>query len=70
MSISKLLTRVVTRDTIDYRDMRYKVKAGSKDLHEYSYGITSDPLTQCALAFAALIHDVDHTGVPYAQLVK
>ena len=70
MSISKLLTRVVTQETIDYRDMRYKKKGGSEDLHEYSYGITSDPLSQFALAFAALIHDVDHTGVPNAQLVK
>lgn len=26
--------------------------------------------TQFACAFAALIHDVDHTGVPNAQLVK
>jgi len=70
MSISKLLTRVVTQETIDYQDMRYKKKGGSEDLHEYSYGITSDPLSQFALAFAALIHDVDHAGVPNAQLVK
>jgi 3'5'-cyclic nucleotide phosphodiesterase/Adenylate and Guanylate cyclase catalytic domain len=70
MSISKLLARVVTQETIDYRNMSYTVKAGSHDLHEYSYGITSDPLAQFALAYAALIHDVDHTGVPNSQLVK
>jgi hypothetical protein len=29
-----------------------------------AYGITSDPLTQFAACFAALIHDVDHTGLP------
>jgi 3'5'-cyclic nucleotide phosphodiesterase len=29
-----------------------------------------DPLTQFACVFAALIHDVDHTGVPNMQLVK
>ena len=33
-------------------------------------GITSDPLTQFACAFSALIHDVDHVGVSNAQLVK
>jgi 3'5'-cyclic nucleotide phosphodiesterase len=35
-----------------------------------SYGITSDPMAQLACHFAALIHDVDHFGVPNAQLVK
>jgi class 3 adenylate cyclase len=39
-------------------------------LHDHTYGITSDPLTQFACVFAALIHDVDHPGVPNAQLVK
>jgi len=39
-------------------------------LHDHTYGITSDPLTQFALVFSALIHDVDHTGVPNATLVK
>ena len=40
------------------------------DLHADTYGITSDPLTQFAVIFSALIHDVDHMGVPNAQLVK
>jgi len=26
-------------------------------LHDHTYGITSDPLTQFACAFSALIHD-------------
>jgi 3'5'-cyclic nucleotide phosphodiesterase len=29
----------------------------------------SDPLTQFAVCFAALVHDVDHSGVPNSQLV-
>lgn len=33
-----------------------------------AYGITSDPLTQFACVIAALIHDVDHAGVPNPQL--
>eukprot|EP00980_Cylindrotheca_fusiformis_P012653 scaffold3091_cov117-Cylindrotheca_fusiformis.AAC.5 len=40
------------------------------DLAEHSYGITSDPLTQFAVVFSSIIHDVDHPGVPNAQLVK
>jgi len=35
-----------------------------------SYGIASDPLIHFAAVFSALIHDVDHRGVPNAQLAK
>eukprot|EP00980_Cylindrotheca_fusiformis_P001064 scaffold293_cov135-Cylindrotheca_fusiformis.AAC.4 len=68
-SVKKLLTRIVnvddgnglkmSTDTIDLVDM-----AG------HSYGITSDPLTQFSVVFSAIIHDMDHPGVPNAQLVK
>lgn len=34
------------------------------------HSITSDPLTQFACILSALIHDVDHTGVPNTQLAK
>ena len=37
-------------------------------LHDNTYGITSDPLTQFACVFSSLIHDVDHPGVPNSQL--
>lgn len=33
-------------------------------------GISSDPLTHFAIVFSALLHDVDHYGLPNAQLVK
>lgn len=39
-------------------------------LHDHTYGITSDPLTQFSVVFASLIHDVDHRGVPNFLLVK
>lgn len=69
-SVTKLLSRIVTADDIDYDDLQYKKKGSVSDLHEHTYGITSDPITQFACAFSALIHDVDHTGVPNNQLVK
>eukprot|EP00980_Cylindrotheca_fusiformis_P025797 scaffold14624_cov100-Cylindrotheca_fusiformis.AAC.5 len=68
-SVKKLLKRIVNvnegtglnyfTDDVDLVDM-----AG------HSYGITSDPLTQFAVVFSAVIHDVDHPGVPNAQLVR
>jgi hypothetical protein len=65
MSVAKLLSRIVVPDI---------GKATGKDmastLHDHTYGITSDPLTQFACIFSALIHDADHTGVPNSQLIK
>lgn len=61
MSVRKLLGRIVAPD-IEGDDAR--------ELHDHTYGITSDPLTQFAVVFSALLHDVDHLGVPNTQLVK
>ena len=41
-----------------------------KELHDATYGISSDPLTQLAIIIAALVHDTGHTGVPNGQLAK
>jgi hypothetical protein len=69
MSVAKLLTRIVTPDQI--LDEENKGGLGmASTLHDQTYGITSDPLTQFACIFAALIHDCDHPGVPNSQLVK
>jgi hypothetical protein len=62
MSVNKLLSRIIAPDL--------DVDGDSKKLHDHTYGITSDPLTWFACVFSALIHDVDHSGVPNAQLVK
>jgi hypothetical protein len=81
-SVTKLLSRVVTIDsTVDFASAAAdrlphttpKKTAESGRLlllHKYTFGITSDPITQFAVVFSALIHDVDHPGVPNAQLVK
>jgi class 3 adenylate cyclase len=65
MSAVKLLSRIVAPDIGEEtgKDM-------ASTLHDHTYGITSDPLTQFACVFSALIHDADHTGVPNAQLNK
>ena len=71
-----MLTRIVTH-TDDGQNSTGGDTAGScnsdselVDLAGHSYGITSDPLTQFAVIFSALIHDAEHPGVPNTQLVK
>ena len=70
MSVSKLLSRIVAPSDVldDYRDRANKDLVST--LHDHTYGITSDPLTQFACVFSALIHDVDHAGVSNTQLVN
>ena len=68
MSVSKLLSRIVAPEEVVNGD-------GSADqfalsLHDHTYGLTSDPLTQFSVVLAALIHDVDHAGVSNFQLIK
>lgn len=59
-STSKLLSRIVAAKHIEE----------AEQLHDHTYGITSDPLTQFAIVFSSLIHDVDHRGVPNFLLQK
>eukprot|EP00980_Cylindrotheca_fusiformis_P003027 scaffold703_cov131-Cylindrotheca_fusiformis.AAC.4 len=72
-SVKKLLTRIVKLgdgNGLLERSQRQVNDVNLVDLAGHSYGITSDPLTQFAVVFSAIIHDVDHPGVPNAQLVK
>jgi hypothetical protein len=67
MSVTKLLGRVVApSDVLNKHDLT-KVDSSelASSLHDYTYGITSDPLTQFACAFSALVHD----GKPLLLLV-
>lgn len=72
MSVANSLQRVVSPDVClrkECKDETELAEALALNLHESTYGITSDPLTQFAIVFAALIHDVDHPGVSNSQLV-
>ena len=71
MSVSKLLTRIVAPD------LEKQMKRGdffgrdmASHLHDYTHGITSDPLAVLAIELSALIHDADHRGVSNVQLIK
>jgi 3'5'-cyclic nucleotide phosphodiesterase len=66
MSASKLLGRLAKRSSGD--DDRHG--DSEREIHNATFGISSDPLLQFAIVFASLIHDVDHTGLTNAQLVQ
>lgn len=75
MSAQKLINKVVLRNSTDHSLLSSKKKDLSKkkeeaDLFFSTYGISSDPLAQFAVVFAALVHDVEHKGVPNVQLIK
>jgi 3'5'-cyclic nucleotide phosphodiesterase len=63
MSTKKLFDRISERQK---QTEESSPSAAFKDLN----GVTNDPLTQFAIVFAALIHDVDHQGVSNSQLVS
>jgi hypothetical protein len=73
MSVNKLLSRVVTPDIAapdNLNSMRRGREEVAAEIHNFTHGITSDPMAVFAIVFAALIHDVDHQGVSNVQLIK
>eukprot|EP00980_Cylindrotheca_fusiformis_P003630 scaffold814_cov100-Cylindrotheca_fusiformis.AAC.12 len=68
MSVSKLLSRIVAPDEVLHATTMEGRLASN--LHDHTYGITSDPLTQFAVVLSALIHDADHSGVSNFQLIQ
>jgi hypothetical protein len=72
LSANKLIKRIISPDDVNYKmdDRGENGDTIASDLHYSTFGISSDPLTQFAVVFAALVHDVDHTGLPNSQLVK
>jgi 3'5'-cyclic nucleotide phosphodiesterase len=86
MSVVKMMQRIVSpsqarqemmksgQEKEDRRGRRRKPAIrralSMEELHDHTYGITADPLTQFAVVFAALIHDLDHPGVPNATLAQ
>ncbi|CAB9528643.1 activated protein kinase catalytic subunit alpha-1 [Seminavis robusta] len=71
LSVVRLLTRIkaVPMSGLGATN-RDNEEQSNMSLHECSFGIASDPVTQLAIIFSALIHDTAHQGVPNAQLVK
>jgi hypothetical protein len=64
MSVEKLLNRIINADR-SVEDSGSGVNAENKAmrLHKETFGLAGDPLAHFAIIFAALIHDIDHSGV-------
>jgi hypothetical protein len=60
MSAKKLLGRLLTKSSSE----------SAEDIYSKTFGISSDPLAQLAVVFAALISDVAHQGIPNSQHVR
>lgn len=69
-SVSKFLKRIVTPEIDDAKVELCGEAEARKILHDYTHGINSDPITQFAIVFSGLIHDVDHRGISNNQLAK
>jgi class 3 adenylate cyclase len=68
LSSNKLLKRIMSLD--NHKNNSTGEAITSHDLYEHTYGIGTDPLTQFAIVFSALIHDVGHVGVPNFVLAE
>ncbi|CAB9496686.1 Receptor-type guanylate cyclase gcy [Seminavis robusta] len=69
MAANKFLKRVVKPGEGTFEGA-HDAREMASQLHDYTHGIHSDPITLFAIVFSALIHDVDHMGVSNAQLEK
>eukprot|EP00934_Nitzschia_sp_Nitz4_P004372 Nitzschia sp. Nitz4//scaffold277_size25017//9057//13286//NITZ4_008346-RA/size25017-snap-gene-0.31-mRNA-1//1//CDS//3329545341//4362//frame0 len=71
MAVTKYLNRINAATELDVGfDADRQHSSTHAAMHGHTYGITSDPLTHFACVFSALIHDVDHPGVPNPQLIQ
>jgi hypothetical protein len=61
MSVSKLLSRIVAPQ-LNKEELSAAKQHEQLLLHDHTYGITSDPLTQFSVVLSALIHDGKCSG--------
>lgn len=74
MSANKLMNKICSREfsrppsSESTKEAKARKRDNEVGLFFSTFGIACDPLAQLAVVFAALVHDVEHTGVPNARL--
>ena len=74
MSANKLMNKICSREfsrpppSESSKETKARRRDNEVGLFFSTFGIACDPLAQLAVVFAALIHDVEHTGVPNTRL--
>ena len=57
MAVDKFMSRIVAPD-VDNEGLQVDNHAGiAAEVHQFTHGINSDPITLLAIVFSALIHD-------------
>lgn len=73
VTMDQMMKKIASSSDVLFTDFDGKPRSRgevARDLDARTFSIASDPLTQFALVFAALVHDVDHVGVSNEQLIK
>ncbi|CAB9514931.1 Receptor-type guanylate cyclase gcy [Seminavis robusta] len=71
MAVIKYMNRIKAANEIDVGNDGERFRTCTMvTIHKHTFGVASDPLTLFACVFSALIHDVNHPGVPNQQLMQ
>jgi hypothetical protein len=68
MTAAAFVNRIIDPEIVD-TDEKDSVHA-AKELHQRTFGISSDPLSQFTIVLVSLILDIDHPGLPNSKLVS
>lgn len=69
MSASKLLKRLV-QSAVEIAGRGFKSHDAARELHNATFGISSDPLMQFSAVFSCLMCNVDHSGLTNNELIQ
>lgn len=73
LTMDKMIKKIASSSDVLFTGFDGKARSRAevaRELDARTFSIASDPLTQFAMLFSALVHDVDHMGVSNDELIK